>query len=247
MDDELLQLLLQYLEQITRSPEWYDLFISIWLPIISGSVLVLSAGAGIYKYYTSKNRELYEMLLSEVYAPLYGYFVKQELFSHFHSPNRNYKESPILELTSVKTTTRTNSEGTETKREVTSPLNINRDEFMKIKDSINLGLSTQELFTLLSMYEVLIYMETKYDKFSDEWAKASIMKVDIERAIRDEIFTGYEKIYKKLGLESNTKSKYWMVNKDQIYFDYELQEDEMNKLKAKVANNPELYTKSRSK
>ncbi len=60
--------------------------------------------------------------------------------------------------------------------------------YISFSATINFGLASQELFTLLSMYEVLIYMETNYDKRSDECIKATIMKVDIEYAIRREIF-----------------------------------------------------------
>jgi len=88
-----------------------------------------------------------------------------------------------------------------------------------VRDDINTGLVSQELLTLLNMYEVLIFMEDKYDKFCDEFLQATLIKIDVENALREEVFTGYQNYYSKLGLEQNKKVNFWKLTKDHIKFD----------------------------
>lgn len=100
---ELFELIKAYFIQATKQPSGVDIFISYWIPIIQLLIVFIGAIAGLYKYYSTKNKEINEKMLSEVYAPLYQYFVKQELYCFINGFKRNIDEAPIIELTSKKT------------------------------------------------------------------------------------------------------------------------------------------------
>ena len=55
-----------------------EIIVAYALPIISSGVLVLTAIAGVVKYYKEKNRSYAEQMLKKVCAPLYSYILKQE-------------------------------------------------------------------------------------------------------------------------------------------------------------------------
>ena len=97
-----IQLAVEYLRKVTLPASGLDLLIQYGVPIIQTLVLLGGAMAGIYKYYAVKNREINEKMLGEVYAPLYQYFVKQELFCYVTKMQRDHGDSPILEFTSEK-------------------------------------------------------------------------------------------------------------------------------------------------
>ncbi|MDV6378208.1 hypothetical protein ORD22_08100 [Sporosarcina sp. GW1-11] len=131
--------------------------------------------------------------------------------------------------------------GTEVTISEETALNLNRDEFLKILNSVNIGLASKELLTLLSMYEVLIYHEQKADKSSDRFLESTIMKVDIENAIRNEIIIGYLYYHKKLKLDTITTNKFYKITGDKIEFKYEVDESLKEKLREDMAKNPNEY------
>ena len=219
--NELLGLLKKYLQINTVPQSCWDNFITYWLPILTAAAVVGTAIGGVIKYYKTKNKETYEKILKEVYSPLYQYFVKQELFANIHGMDRDYKESPILEIKNTKTTTRSDEGITNREIEETVVLNLTRYEFVRVKNNINIGLATQELLTLLSMYEVCIFMEEKYSESDEEYWEATNLKVDVENAIRHEVFTGYKIYYKKLGMDKIKEVDLWELTDDQIIFKYE--------------------------
>ena len=77
---DLIKTMTEYFQSQMTPQSFLDLLVQYVIPILQAIVLVGGAGAGIYKYYQSKNREINEKILSTVYAPLYNYFVKQELY-----------------------------------------------------------------------------------------------------------------------------------------------------------------------
>lgn len=240
----LLLLITKYMEQVTQPLGFWDGFLKYGIPITQAVVLLGGAAAGLYKYYSVKNKEVNEQILKEVYAPLYQYFIKQELYCYINKVDRNYKETPVIELKNVKRIEQYfNGEksGTEVTISEEIALNLSRNEFLKILNSVNIGLASKELLTLLSMYEVLIYHEQKADKSTDRFLDSTIMKVDIENAIRNEIIKGYLYYHKKLRLGTITKNKFYKITGDKIEFEYEVDQSLKDKLKEDLAENPDEY------
>lgn len=79
-------------------------------------------------------------------------------------------------------------------------------------------MASKELVTLLNMYEIVVTMENDYGQATNEYLEATILKVEIEKALRKEILQGFSKYYTKLGLMSFSKSGLWSLQKDNICF-----------------------------
>ena len=232
---KLIELGIKHLEQSTSPISGFDWINQYGLPIIQTIILVGGAIAGIYKYYSTKNKEINEKILREVYAPLFQYLIKQELFCFVNGFERDIEESPILELVRERTTYKglgitEKDYGYEVNNTSETILNLDREEFLKVLDNVNIGLASKELFTLLSMYQVLIYVEDKYNEATDGYLNSTIMKVDVENALRSEIIKGYNYYHKKLGLKILETSKFYKIKGNKIIFTYEVDEDTKKKL-----------------
>jgi hypothetical protein len=145
-----------------------EIFVENWIPIIQCVVIIFGGIAGLWKYFKEKNKETYIKLLSEVYAPLYQYFVKQELVREIVGMSQDYHETPVIELKSQRTSTTISQNGFN--QTITDPapvLELNRAEFMKALDSVNIGLASKELYSLLSMYKVTIFFVGFSNKTDD--------------------------------------------------------------------------------
>ena len=237
--EKLIELAIKHLEQSTSPISGLDWFNQYGIPIIQTLVLIGGAIAGLYKYYSTKNKEINEKILREVYAPLFQYLIKQELFCFVNGFERNIEDSPILEMVSEKTTYKgitPTEEGFGYKVNTTTEtiLNLDREEFLKVLDTVNIGLASKELFTLLSMYQVLIHVEDKYNETTDGYLNSTIMKVDVENALRSEIIKGYYYYHKKLGLKTMETSKFYKIEGNNIVFIYEVDEDRKKKLLSEI-------------
>ncbi|BDR76157.1 hypothetical protein [Clostridium tetani] len=242
--NKLMQLLIEYLQKSTQPISTLDWIIKYGIPIIQVIVVVGGAIAAVYKYYSVKNREINEKMLNEVYAPLYQYFVKQEMFCYIHKVERDYKESPILEITSKKTEEKISvgkNQGYSTNTTYESVLDLNRNEFLKVLDSVNIGLASKELLTLLNMYKVIMHIEGTADKTSNSFLDATIMKVDVENSLREEIIKGYKEYHRKLNLKTITPNKYFVIKDDNIEFIYNVDVNKKEKLVNQINNNPENF------
>lgn len=239
--NKIAELLIQYLEQVNQPMDFLDKLTAYILPIIGGLVLVLSALGGFIKYSRNKNIEIYEKILNEVYSPLYQYFIKQELVMYIHMEGRDYTETPIIEMPTIRTTTthrQNNGQATiERNEERTYTLNLGREEIIQIRDKLNFGLINKDLFSYLNMYEVLVYMENKYNTNTDNYLQATLIKVDVENKIRKAVFDGYEKCHKKLGLDKSTEKEMWTIKDDQIYFSVKKSDEEINAFREQLATN----------
>lgn len=227
---KIIELIKTYLIQVTTyQPNTVDVFVNYWIPIIQVIIILLGAVAGLYKYYSSKNKEISEKILNDVYAPLYQYFVKQELFCFITEFERDIKEMPILELIEEKRN-RTISMNInqnvkiEDTAIIQTKLGLDRREFLKVLESTNIGLASKELYTLLNMYKVLIHFEGMSDKTPDAFLNATIMAIDVENALRVEIIKGYEHYHKKLKLDKITSSGFYSIKDNSINFDYTVDE-----------------------
>lgn len=218
----LIDILIQYLNKQMQPISFLDLIVKYVAPFFAfGSAVV-----AVYIYRKGKNRDIYEKILKEVYAPLYDYFIKQELFCNLIKFERNIKMSPILDMTNR------NQEATF--------LGLSRDNFLKLRNNVNIGLASKELHTLLTMYEVTCCIEN--DKvFDDTYCRATILKVKIENEIRTEILNGYKYYHKKLGLNESKVNTFCKIEDENIAFTYEIDDKEIEQLKIDINDNPERY------
>jgi hypothetical protein len=228
----LIELLNQYLSQAVEPKNIIEIFIDYIIPAVSFISIVVTGVFSYIKYRESKNIEIYEKVLNSVYSPLYEYFVRQETFSNIHLPERIISDSPILEVESKKTTTKyTNGQGLKTSVEINNPINLTRNEFLKMKENVNVGLASVELLTLLNMYEVYIYMENTYDKNTDEYLKASSYKVAVENALREEIISGYIKYSKKICVSKNIKTDLFKLEKNNVVINSTISKEVLENLR----------------
>jgi len=244
---ELVTVFKQYLQAQLQPMTFGQVFINYWIPIIQILVLVGGAIVGIWKYFQSKNREVDEKILNEVYAPLYNYLVKQETYRNICIPGNSYKTDPIIQLKSVISNTslhyhRDKPAEMEFHKEEKTVLKLSKEEFLNVLNSVNIGLASQKLFTLLSIYEVIAYISSSKNKTEEQVLKASIIQEDIENRLRQEIFTGYQKYHKKLGLSNGSNGELYRVSEDQIVFDFKASEAAINELREEIVQHPELYT-----
>lgn len=200
-----------------------EYFITYWIPIIQIAIVFLGTVGSLWKYFQVKNRDINEKILSEIYAPLYNYFIKQELYCHITKIGREFRESPIIGIQQT-----INGVATED----ADVLGLNRKYFIEKLNNINIGLASKELYTLLSMYEVACYIEENHK--NDKTLEATILKVEIENNLREEILNGYSYYHKKLGLSSKNIKKmksYYKIEKAEIKFVYEISETKINEVR----------------
>lgn len=185
---ELIDLLCEYMQNANSPMSFWDIVITYWVPIISLVVLVTTAIGGLWKYYREKNRDFNERVLTEVYAPLYQYIVKQEFFRMKKNNEVNLNDYPLFQITKEKKITKNmfskNPEVICEKEDV-----INLKELEKVVETINFGLVPHDLFVLLNIYN----MRDTCDLSPEEIA-------EIGKRIRENIIKGYEKYRKSLDL-----------------------------------------------
>lgn len=235
---ETMDLLNRYLEFQMLPMSCADVFVQYIVPILQLLVIFGGAFAGLYKYFKTKNREIYQQLLGEVYAPLYQYFVKQELYRKLLNMGGDYHDAPVLEVT-LKTDT--GSVGGSTSTSSTPVLGLSRKELMKVLDSINIGLAPKELYTLLSMYTVLVHMEETGNKKSDPYLTATIMKVNVENKLRREIISGYKRYHDRLGIKGGAHNDFFTLSEDQLLFTITVPQEEKDALLKDMTLHPEKF------
>jgi hypothetical protein len=184
--------------------DWsWDLTIKAVSSLTAFGALITAIFAGA-KYIYEKNRDVYIRRLNEVYAPLYGFLIRQEQLREIKFPHITRKEFPILTLSSKKVKrTITFGDGkrvdttSEEKEEILSI--VDRKNFIKIFNDTNKGLARPELLLLIHKYEMLIHLEesTEHD---EDWERASAAKVLVENEIFDEIVSGYIETIRKMDM-----------------------------------------------
>ncbi|WP_432406393.1 hypothetical protein [Wukongibacter sp. M2B1] len=65
-------------------------------------------------------------------------------------------------------------------------------------------------------------MEDKYNKDTNEYLEAAILKVEIEYSLREEVISGYKKYHRSLGLKKVSKSGLWKLTKGNIVYTYKI-------------------------
>ena len=241
--ERLIDTLTIYLQNQSSGMSGIEYFTVYAIPIIQLIIVLGGVGAGIYKYYQVKNREINEKMLSDVYSPLYSYFIKQELFCSLNNFERDIHESPILEMKSKKQTqkfTFGENSNIQTTTEESIVLGLSRENFTNVLKNINIGLAGKELYTLLGMYEVVCHIESG-KSFNDAYLNSTILKVKVEQALRKEILEGYNYYHKKLGISRKKEMSFCEIKDSDINFTYTISEQEKNDLRENIKNNPEIY------
>ncbi len=159
------------------------------------------------------------------------------MYRKIHRISGDYRETPIFEITDTKTTVK----GSEINRTSNPTCGLDRNEIIRIKNGVNIGLASQEILTLLNMYEVVVLMEEKYNKNTNEYLEATILKVEIENSLRKEVITGYKKYHRSLGLKKVSQSRLWKLTEDNIIYTYTVDEKQKKILRNNIKNNPDKY------
>lgn len=206
--ERLLDEVVTYLINANKPMGFWDNVVTYVLPIIGSIVLVGTAIAGVIKYCKEKNREYAEKMLTEVYAPLYMYIVKQEYLRKRDFPGVEEKNAPLF---SVETVTRNMSEPKIENGKFEQKVNydkksvISLEEFYSVQKTVDFGLVPHNLLVLLSIYQLKENME---EDLTDE-------QIMVERAIKKEIIEGYLK-YKRIMGEKKEDMQYINFEHDNI-------------------------------
>ena len=207
---------LVYIVSQSSSDIWTYLA-TVVAPIVSSLAILFGGIFALYKYNFSKNYEINQKILHEVYVPLYAYIVKQETF-RFIAPQESdlsFNENPIIEIKNTKTSTKQKLNGsgvTSFTSETKGVCGCTSDDFIEISEKTNFGLASTELVTLLNMYKMLIYL-TSGNLVTEEKAKAIVLRHKVELALVQEILEGYEFYHKKLKLRKGFINIYKTTNK----------------------------------
>lgn len=196
------------------------------------------------KYRNTKNKEIYEKRLNEVYAPLYMRLVKQEYLRSINLKHLSIKEAPILSLVERKETRNLEGlfSGIASEKEVKETSFLNRTIFNSVMENVNAGLATQRLLTLIALYESAIYLEDKaLTKGTDEYFENGIKKYEIELDLYHEIMRGYQECYNKLKLDKKEKNENWDIVKNEFILKYKVDKEKINEFKKEYNSNPEKY------
>lgn len=200
-------------------------------------VVLFTAIGGYLKYRESKNREIYEKRLKEVYAPLFQLIARQELLRKIALPNISVEEAPIISITKRITNQKLNFWGKITFTSESKESKIwSREEYINTVKGINSGLASPSLLTLISLYEAAVYLEDNTDKFSDIWYKSTIIKTKIELDLYEEILKGYNECMRKLKLDKVNN-----IKNNRLIIRYDAYEHEISTLKENISKREEEY------
>lgn len=200
-------------------------------------VVLFTAIGGYLKYRESKNREIYEKRLKEVYAPLFQLIARQELLRKIAFPNIGVEEAPIISITKRTTNQKLNFGEKITFTSESKESKIwNREEYINTVSGINSGLASPNLLTLISLYDTAVYLEENAEKFSDIWLKSTIIKTKIEVDLYEEILKGYKECMRKLKLDKVNN-----IKKNKLIIKYTANQHEIRALKEDISKNEEKY------
>lgn len=172
--EETLKMIQDYLSSQSAPASIWENIVNYAVPIIQLVVIVAGAFAGLYKYYKTKNQEIYQQLLKKVYAPLYKYLQTQEILRIMIKSAPSVEESPIMEYKTI----RISPDGRE---EEFFKMGLCRQEFIKMLDDIDIGLASEEIITLLNTYKVLQELSNVNDKNDFRYSDLDKMIKNVEK------------------------------------------------------------------
>jgi len=226
--------------EVSLTLSWVD-YVNGIAGSLTALIALIAAIAGYIKYSHTKNREIYEKILKDVYAPLYRALFKQETFREFIMKGKGIKEENIEDTPILTFFKEKNGEIIDI---------FGRTDILNIGKQINAGLASPHILELLSSYEITCYFENElqnsYESFEDyinkdrdekdiaknemrkinDYISLTISKVKIEKDLYTEIIRGYCYYNKKLGLESNCS-----IKNGEIIIGYKTTKDEIQRMK----------------
>lgn len=241
--NEVLELLKLYLKQsVENRGFWHLSNIKDFMPIVQVIILIITAVAGLIKYYDTKNREIYEKRLKEVYAPLYMRLVKQEYLRSIYLKKLAVKEAPIITVTKQEEKNKYNNLFSNIPSEtyINETSFLNRDIFINTMKGINAGLASQSLLTLISLYESAIHIE-ETTKGTEQYFENGIKKLKIEVDLHHEIMKGYQDCYKKLKLDKKYNDNKWRIINNEFIPEYTASKEEIDEFKKEYNNDPSKF------
>lgn len=197
---KLIILINQYLENSMAPNSFWDNAVEYALPILSMLVVIIGGGWTFFLYIKGKNREINERILSEVYLPLFRFFVRNDSLTQIANVQIDYKDEPFLVWGNRKTTLKIEIGETTQTETVTDVMGLSRECFLESIEKINLGLAPRGLVALLEAYKAANYAVDKFSGEKEICERATKYRSELEYAIRMEAYQGYKKYHKKLGL-----------------------------------------------
>lgn len=215
----LIENLNNYLVSAIQPTSWWKYVLEYLPSVVTMLSVLVGGGFALYKYIQARNYEVNLKILNEVYLPLYSYLVKQECFRYICG-GLSYEEVPIFEIKSTHKTVNfkmENGTGKVSQHEETNPvLDMSTETLLEVCDSTNLGLAPTKLSTLLNAYRMLHYISSG-NQVTRPRAKATLLKIQVERELCEEIIRGYNYYHKKLGL-SDSDSLIFKIEENRIKF-----------------------------
>ncbi|WP_128895871.1 hypothetical protein [Longirhabdus pacifica] len=153
----------------------------------------ISVFVAVQRFKYEKNRDIYIRRLNEVYAPLYGLVIKQEMMRALIVPEHSFSEMPIITMESMQQ--KMNSELL-----LSSPFIVKRDDFLNILNDANKGLARPQLLIFMHQYEMLLHLEHRGD-IGAKKVQTSIQRIEVERLLVHEIIAGYRATLRKLAID----------------------------------------------
>lgn len=212
---EIINLLRVYLQNAVVQNGFWDNVVEYWIPILSVLFVITGGVFTLYTYIKGKNREINEKVLGEVYSPMYQFFVKNDALTDLAEGDVDYKEEPLLEWKRRKTEEIITDGKHGLSVKAIPVLELSRKDFVKMLDSVNMGLAPQELITLFNIYKSANFAADETGEGAKS-QRANEYRTQIEYAIRKHAYIGYMKYCKKLGIEKKTENKLFDVKEDCI-------------------------------
>lgn len=212
---EVMNLIKQYLENNTVPNGFLDNVVDYVLPIFSMLVVIIGGIWTVYTYIKGKNREIDEKVLSEVYAPMFQFFVKSDSLANLKECVIDYKNDALHDWEKNITRMQKNKNGVTISCQIIAIPNFSKEDFLNMFSEVNIGLAPRELVVLFSIYRATVYMEkneTSYEKRE----RAVAYGKDIEYAIRKHAYVGYMTYCNKLGISGYKTDDLYEIKGDCI-------------------------------
>lgn len=184
------------------------------------TVLIVVGGAGaLYKYVKHVREEIAFKVLSEVYAPLYAFIVRNDTFSYVANADQIEKYMPFMHISRRNVTTTYDAITKNISQELSEPSPVDGgsidDDFLIVCKNVNIGLAPYELLTLMNMYKTTYLLTKDYNHNPEQvpgWIcssakveRAWVLRYRIELYLRKAIVDGYCRYSQKT---NKTKKKH---------------------------------------
>lgn len=223
---------------------WKYFLVNI-LPVVTPLSVIIGGMFAYKKYSYYKKRDINVQLLKEVYSPLYAYIVKQETYRHIARPKTSYKDSPIIEIWKEKINQTADQKGLSYTQYIEPVCGCTREEFITVLKKVDIGLAPHKLFTLLNMYEMLIFL-TGGNEVTPEMIESRQLLHKIESALRGEIICGYKDVVKKLSVDKNFEDDLYKLTDEQLEILFVSSEEDKQRLTNGFYTHPEMFPKQKS-